>query len=747
MTSLDTRISHHRSFSNPTSNHGRSIAHKTSYDTRPVTTINNNAMNTVSAFNSVSNDAYKVVTTGTANLTRFGKTVTTIASTLYSGDLTGSTGSNANGSFNYAESMKDSIKVMRDISKTPAFKKRFFNFSKKPPSEVMRNALGESKEEIQYKALTKIPEELLLHIPPSFSNFSLFQGFQAIEETTQLAMLRRSNCVDNKDNISDLKQLTDGPTSSKPTRKKISKDIRDIDHTLDLLEIRKDLAANEINEIDQKIAYLRSNRNHVFERVAKLEQEEFALENKLKYLNMQSEMLSDDDSEGEELTDSNIKTFSKDGKSKKTNQLNNTSPREENNGNELLSQSIFGKLEKQSKLDKSKKTLNRLPNARKTQPTLQQYYNTGDNIRILQAHTSNVTCLDFDIPFGTMVSASVDDTCKVWDLGRGTCKGELKGHNAYVTSLHMESNLVATGSMDATVRLWDLSLLDFGDSDTSGDDDEGGSLKKPAHGADNENYCVETFEAHVREVNAIYFHQDTLVTGSADKTIRQWDLRSGRCLQTLDVLWATAMTSNTQFAESGDAWQGHLGNLGHSRINNPMGVPKPASNAPFVGALQVFDAALASGTADGVVRLWDLRSGQPQRSLIGHTGPVTCLQFDDRYLTTGSMDHSIRVWDLRTGSIVDAFAYESPITSLHFDSRRIISANGENTVKIYDRKTGKHWTCGPGAASFNQTMDDLDSQQQSAISSEEEEHINIATFKEGYLVEGRASGIIGTWAC
>lgn len=80
-------------------------------------------MNTVSAFNSVSNDAYKVVTTGTANLTRFGKTVTTIASTLYSGDLTGSTGSNANGSFNYAESMKDSIKVMRDISKTPAFKK------------------------------------------------------------------------------------------------------------------------------------------------------------------------------------------------------------------------------------------------------------------------------------------------------------------------------------------------------------------------------------------------------------------------------------------------------------------------------------------------------------------------------------------------------------------------------------------------------------------------------------------------
>jgi division protein 1 len=59
--------------------------------------------------------------------------------------------------------------------------------------------------------------------------------------------------------------------------------------------------------------------------------------------------------------------------------------------------------------------------------------------------------------------------------------------------------------------------------------------------------------------------------------------------------------------------------------------------------VQVFDAALACGTADGMVRLWDLRSGQVHRSLVGHTGPVTCLQFDDVHLVTGSLDRSIRV--------------------------------------------------------------------------------------------------------
>lgn len=38
-----------------------------------------------------------------------------------------------------------------------------------------------------------------------------------------------------------------------------------------------------------------------------------------------------------------------------------------------------------------------------------------------------------------------------------------------------------------------------------------------------------------------------------------------------------------------------------------------------------------------------VRSGQVHRSLVGHTGAVTCLQFDDVHLVTGSLDRSIRV--------------------------------------------------------------------------------------------------------
>lgn len=40
-----------------------------------------------------------------------------------------------------------------------------------------------------------------------------------------------------------------------------------------------------------------------------------------------------------------------------------------------------------------------------------------------------------------------------------------------------------------------------------------------------------------------------------------------------------------------------------------------------------------------------MRTGQAHRTLIGHTGPVTCVQFDEYHLVSGSLDKSIRVSD------------------------------------------------------------------------------------------------------
>lgn len=108
-----------------------------------------------------------------------------------------------------------------------------------------------------------------------------------------------------------------------------------------------------------------------------------------------------------------------------------------------------------------------------------------------------------------------------------------------------------------------------------------------------------TLDAHIGEVTALYFQGRNLVSGSADKTLRQWDLENGRCIQTLDVLWAAAQAVSSNVDDN--AWDGDGISKSSSRAANH-------TEADFVGALQCFDAALACGTADGMVRLWDCKS-------------------------------------------------------------------------------------------------------------------------------------------
>ena len=132
------------------------------------------------------------------------------------------------------------------------------------------------------------------------------------------------------------------------------------------------------------------------------------------------------------------------------------------------------------------------------------------------------------------------------------------------------------------------------------------------------------------------------MTGASDKTLRQWDLATGQCVMTMDILWAISHPPTTVPA-------GHL--LGFS-AGGTFAVPTPpyADGSwelyqDFIGAVQSWEYALVSGSGDGAVRMWDMRTGQAHRTLLGHTSPVTCLQFDEIHVVSGSLDKSVRVRD------------------------------------------------------------------------------------------------------
>lgn len=327
----------------------------------------------------------------------------------------------------------------------------------------------------------------------------------------------------------------------------------------------------------------------------------------------------------------------------------------------------------------------------------------------LESHTSPISALDFSEPYGTLVSASHEDAQpRVWDLFSGTELGRLRGHAGGVKSIQVEDHICLTGGEDGDVRIWDLRKVDdetwgegemvsLSDVAEEAEDEVGELVERPnsiRNGREDENElekdgsCLRVLGGHTRAVTALYFEDECLVTGASDKTLRQWDLSTGQCVMTMDILWAISHppTSTPGGALPNNLFSGAAAAVGNFSVPTP-----PAADGSwdmytdFVGGVQFWGYGLVSGSGDGAVRMWDMRTGQAHRTLHGHTGPITCLQFDEVHIASGSLDKTLRIWDLRTGGTFETIKYDHAVTALQFDSRKIVTAVGENAAKVYNR--------------------------------------------------------------
>ncbi|KAL0950601.1 hypothetical protein HGRIS_007393 [Hohenbuehelia grisea] len=345
----------------------------------------------------------------------------------------------------------------------------------------------------------------------------------------------------------------------------------------------------------------------------------------------------------------------------------------------------------------------------------------------LESHTTPITALDFSEPYGTLVSASQEDSQpRVWDLFTGSEIGRLRGHRGAVKCLQVEDHICLTGGEDGNIRLWDLRRVDEDEgwggegegelvslSEVAEEDEDAAEANADAEGSslddttenspsgiregqnalpDKDDPCVRVLEGHSKGVTALYFEDNCLVTGASDKTLRQWDLQTGQCVMTMDILWAISHPPTT-------FGNGSMPFAGAAAAAGTFAVPTPPyadgsweMYEDFVGGVQFWGYGLVSGSGDCAVRMWDMRTGQAHRTLHGHTGPVTCLQFDELHIVSGSLDKTIRIWDLRTGGIFQTLKYDHAVTALQFDTRKIVAATGENGVKIYNRTSMQHST-------------------------------------------------------
>jgi WD40 repeat protein len=289
--------------------------------------------------------------------------------------------------------------------------------------------------------------------------------------------------------------------------------------------------------------------------------------------------------------------------------------------------------------------------------TLQVWDTASGEHRDLHGHRAQVVAAAVS-PNGAL-AASVGDKKRVrlWHLVSGSSV-ELRGRVAGPPIFSPDGAWLAAPGDDLTVKLWNL-----------------------------ESGAVRSLAGHRGWVVSCEFSPDGRALASSDSAgeIRLWDRASGESA----VLGAhEARPTELVFAPSGERVV--VGDeAGELRWWSTSGAPVIAAGGhrSWLTALAVAaDGTIASGGADGVVRLWDDR-GAELRALEGHVGAVWSLDFsaDNQSLVSGGTDGDARIWDRASGGYRILSGHRQPVRVVRFSPAgdRLATSSADATIRVW----------------------------------------------------------------
>jgi WD40 repeat protein len=286
-----------------------------------------------------------------------------------------------------------------------------------------------------------------------------------------------------------------------------------------------------------------------------------------------------------------------------------------------------------------------------------------DCAAVLREHTDVVRCLALHPQGSMLASGSADRTVRLWQLPDGKLLQTLKGHKGDVTGVAIspDGRVLASAGRDRAVWLWRL----------------------PA------TQKAVRLKGHTQPILCMAITPDSriLATGGADSAIQLWELPNGKSLRMLGdharsvLALAVAPDGRTLASASADG-TARLWSLPDGKVIRSLRGHRDGDlDAVQCLAISPDGEILATGGTDGNICLWKLPGGSLFNTLEGHLAAVTAVAFSPEgdWLASGAADQTIRVWRLPDGRSLAVWeAHSSDVTHLAAgaEGRWLASASG-----------------------------------------------------------------------
>lgn len=167
---------------------------------------------------------------------------------------------------------------------------------------------------------------------------------------------------------------------------------------------------------------------------------------------------------------------------------------------------------------------------------------------------------------------------------------------------------------------------------------------------------VMSFKGHQKKVTSVIYHptEDTVISCSPDATIKIWSVGSQLCQHTLKphegpISGISLHATGDYVLSVGDDEKWAFSDIRIGRVLCTVGDNSGSAQSMTCAQFHPDGLIFGAGTADSLVKIWDVKERTNVANFPGHTGAVRSISFSENgyYLATAADDASIKLWDLR----------------------------------------------------------------------------------------------------